>query len=290
MKPPSIHAIMLTLLLISYSAHRVAFGEEVDGDKTSSTNVFKSKARTPWWKIARQKHKEAKAKLAEVIGAPSKKKKGVSDLSSSETKVKSKKGNKTSKKEKKSSGSSKKSSHHPSDHHVASTGAPPPSAANEFPSWACAPERVQKASKVIRTKNVNMKDTDGRPIHAHGGGFLAPLQGGGPHKRWWWYGETAKGNRQHAGVNAYSSGDLLNWKFEGVMISQRTIVGKLRQLKSNAAFGIIRNNASATVIVERPKVVYCPKTKRYVMYFHLDHRQERRPRYHWRLVAVATAE
>ena len=99
MKPPSIHAIMLTLLLISYSAHRVAFGEEVDGDKTSSTNVFKSKARTPWWKIARQKHKEAKAKLAEVVGAPSKKKKGVSDLSSSETKVKSKAGNKTSKKE-----------------------------------------------------------------------------------------------------------------------------------------------------------------------------------------------
>ena len=74
------------------------------------------------------------------------------------------------------------------------------------------------------------------------------------------------------------------------MISQRTILGKLRQLKTNSAFAAIRSNASATVIVERPKVVYCPKTSRYVMYFHLDHRQERRPHYHWRLVAVATAE
>ena len=27
-----------------------------------------------------------------------------------------------------------------------------------------------------------------------------------------------------------------------------------------------------------------------VMWFHLDHRQERKPRYHWRLVAVATSE
>ena len=80
-------------------------------------------------------------------------------------------------------------------------------------------------------------------------------------------------------MNAYSSGDLLNWKFEGVMISQRTIMGKLRQLKTNSAFAVVRSNHSATVIVERPKVVFCPKTRRYVMYFHLDHRQERRPHY-----------
>ena len=47
---------------------------------------------------------------------------------------------------------------------------------------------------------------------------------------------------------------------------------------------------SAVVIVERPKVVYCPLTRKYVMWFHLDHRQEAKPHYHWRLVAVATAE
>ena len=55
--------------------------------------------------------------------------------------------------------------------------------------------------KIIRTKNTNMKDLDGKPIHAHGGGFLAPLQGGGGHKRWWWCGESAKGKPQNAGVN-----------------------------------------------------------------------------------------
>jgi hypothetical protein len=52
----------------------------------------------------------------------------------------------------------------------------------------------------------------------------------------------------------------------------------------------VRANVSAVVIVERPKVVFCPLTQKYVMWFHLDHRQDAKPHYHWRLVAVATAE
>ena len=266
------------------------------GDEESvESPVFKKKEKTPWWKIARQKEKDAKAKVTAEASTGSKKSGSSSSSSSSSKSLPSLLSSKK-KKDKKSSSHSHSSSHSSSSHHSSksSSGAatvhPPPSASHDFPRWACTPERIQKSSKVIRTKNTNMKDLDGKPIHAHGGGFLAPLQGGGGHKRWWWYGESAKGKPQNAGVNAYSSGDLLHWKFEGVMISQRTILGKLRQLKTNSAFAAIRSNASATVIVERPKVVYCPKTSRYVMYFHLDHRQERRPHYHWRLVAVATAE
>lgn len=75
----------------------------------------------------------------------------------------------------------------------------------EFPTWACAPGRIQQASKIVRPINTALKDTEGRPIHAHGGGFLAPGQGGGAHKRWWWYGESAKAQPHSAGVNAYSS-------------------------------------------------------------------------------------
>ena len=108
----------------------------------------------------------------------------------------------------------------------------------EFPSWACSSGRMQKTSKVLRPTNVNMMDTEGRPIHAHGGGFVAPGQGGGPNKRWWWYGESAKNNPLNAGVNAYSSSDLATWKYEGSMISQKTILGKLRQLKSSSAFEV----------------------------------------------------
>jgi hypothetical protein len=162
--------------------------------------------------------------------------------------------------------------------------------APEFPTWACTEDRIQKESRIIRPTDTNLLDIDGKPIHAHGGGFLAPHQGGANHKRWWWYGETSKGNVKGAGVNAYSSSDLLHWKLEGLMINQKTLVDKLRQLKSSSAFDVIRNNQSAVVIVERPKVIYCPKTKKYVMWFHLDHKQAKKPHYHWRLVAVATSD
>lgn len=40
-------------------------------------------------------------------------------------------------------------------------------------------------------------------------------------------------------MNAYSSGDLLTWKYEGAMISQKTILGKLRMLKSSSAFEVV---------------------------------------------------
>ena len=109
----------------------------------------------------------------------------------------------------------------------------------EFPSWACTADRIQHASKIVRPTNTNLLDTEGRPIHAHGGSFVAPGQGGAPHKRWWWYGESAKNNPLNAGVNAYSSSDLLTWKFEGSMISQKTILGKLRQLKTSSAFEVL---------------------------------------------------
>jgi len=64
----------------------------------------------------------------------------------------------------------------------------------EFPTWACAANRIQTDSKIVRPTRTEMVDTEGRPIHAHGGSFLAPGQGGSPHKRWWWYGESAKNN------------------------------------------------------------------------------------------------
>jgi hypothetical protein len=124
-----------------------------------------------------------------------------------------------------------------------------------FPTWACTEDRIQKSSKIIRPTNTELLDVDGKPIHAHGGGFLAPGQGGGNHKRWWWYGETNKANPKTAGINAYSSSDLQHWKLEGLMINQKTLVEKLKQLKTSSAFDVIRNNASAVVIVERPKVM-----------------------------------
>lgn len=94
------------------------------------------------------------------------------------------------------------------------------------------------------------KDTDGTHINAHGGGLL--YKDG----MYYWFGEH-KGttNDARVGVMCYSSKDLYNWKNEGV------------------AFSVSKDpNSEVTSgsIIERPKVIYNARTKKYVMWFHLE--------------------
>ena len=94
-------------------------------------------------------------------------------------------------------------------------------------------------------------DTDGRHINAHGGGIL---------KRgdtYYWFGEHKAEATSDAlvGVTCYSSKDLMNWKNEGVALAV-----------SNEAGSDIERGC----VLERPKVVYNAKTKKYVMWFHLE--------------------
>lgn len=105
-------------------------------------------------------------------------------------------------------------------------------------------------------------DTDGNRINAHGAGLLF-------HKgTWYMYGEykcskttlpegaTWECYRTDAGgVSCYSSKDLMNWKFEGVALRPSTDPNHdLHQSK----------------VVERPKVIYNKKTKRFVMWIHAE--------------------
>ena len=96
-------------------------------------------------------------------------------------------------------------------------------------------------------------DDNGTHINAHGGGILFH-QG-----RYYWFGEHKikgnAGNYAHVGVHCYSSADLYNWKDEGISLSVSD------DSKSDIAKGCI---------LERPKVIYCAKTGKYVMYFHLE--------------------
>jgi len=96
------------------------------------------------------------------------------------------------------------------------------------------------------------KDNRGKHINAHGGGIL--FRNG----LYYWYGEhkdelTSDAN---VGFNCYSSADLLNWKFEGVVLP------------------VVTDNAGSDItkgcIMERPKVVYNEKTRKYVLWFHLE--------------------
>jgi hypothetical protein len=94
------------------------------------------------------------------------------------------------------------------------------------------------------------KDTDGTHINAHGGGFL--FKDG----TYYWYGEhKGKSSKAKVGITVYTSDDLYNWKNEGVALS----VSKDPD-----------SEITSGSVMERPKVVYNKKTGKYVMWFHLE--------------------
>jgi len=107
-------------------------------------------------------------------------------------------------------------------------------------------------------------DTDGNMINAHGGGILYH------DSTYYWYGEY-KGDSTYwnpkvpswecyrteaGGVSCYSSQNLVDWKFEGVVLpsDQNDTTSELHY--SN--------------VLERPKVIYNDKTKKFVMWLHVD--------------------
>ena len=94
--------------------------------------------------------------------------------------------------------------------------------------------------------------TDGKHINAHGGSIIKSG------KTYYWYGEhrieNEKGMSQD-GVSLYTSTDLKVWKNCGLVL--RSVADTLSDISQGC-------------IMERPKVVYNPQTKRYVMLFHLE--------------------
>jgi hypothetical protein len=96
-------------------------------------------------------------------------------------------------------------------------------------------------------------DNHGVHINAHGGGVL--FHAG----VYYWFGEHKiageAGNAAHVGVHAYSSADLYHWKDEGIAL----------QVSDDPQSPVARG-----CILERPKVIFNPRTKKFVMWFHLE--------------------
>jgi hypothetical protein len=94
-------------------------------------------------------------------------------------------------------------------------------------------------------------DQNGDHIQAHGGGIIRLG------KTYYWYGEERRqgldSNKRY--VSCYTSRDLRNWTFKGDVL----------QLSDP-------ENLGPHWVCERPKVFYNSKTKKYVMYLHLDDR------------------
>ncbi|BES61735.1 glycoside hydrolase family 43 protein [Dysgonomonas capnocytophagoides] len=107
-------------------------------------------------------------------------------------------------------------------------------------------------------------DTEGNMINAHGSGILY-------HEgTYYWYGEY-KGDSTYwnpkvpswecyrteaGGVSCYSSKDLSNWKFEGVVL-EPNLTDTLSELHPSN-------------VLERPKVIYNDQTKKFVLWLHVD--------------------
>jgi len=106
-------------------------------------------------------------------------------------------------------------------------------------------------------------DTDGNPINAHGAGILF-------HEgKYYWFGEIKKGKTwlvenqswecyrvDAGGVSCYMSENLYDWKNLGVALAP-----EMTDSTSDIHF---------SKVLERPKVVYNEKTRKFVMWLHLD--------------------
>ena len=96
-------------------------------------------------------------------------------------------------------------------------------------------------------------DDGGVPINAHGGGLL--FHDG----LYYWFGEHKiagpRGNSAQVGVHCYSSPDLYHWKDEGIALP----------VSEDRTSDIARG-----CIIERPKVLFNARTRKFVLWFHLE--------------------
>ena len=125
-------------------------------------------------------------------------------------------------------------------------------------------KKEKEATPRIITPGTVWLDTDGNRINAHGAGIL--YHDG----TYYWYGE-AKGDSTYwnpkvpswecyrteaGGVSCYSSQNLVDWKYEGLV------------LPSNQTDSTSELHFSH--VLERPKVIYNEKTGKFVMWLHVD--------------------
>ncbi|MBP1637213.1 MAG: Xylan 1,3-beta-xylosidase [Bacteroidetes bacterium] len=125
--------------------------------------------------------------------------------------------------------------------------------------FACTPasEKSAKINGEVWT------DIDGNKINAHGGGILF-YEG-----TYYWYGEN-KGDSTYllkdvktwecwradaGGVSCYSSKNLIDWKFEGIVLPVSTDP---------------TSELNPSQVIERPKVIYNEKTHKFVMWMHIE--------------------
>ncbi len=116
-------------------------------------------------------------------------------------------------------------------------------------------------------------DTEGNILHAHGGYIL--FQDG----VYYWYGENRLNNIY---VSCYASTDLVHWEFRNHILTTESAVQGTR-VRADLS---LKNEKGGKVNLERPKVIYNKKTKKYVLWIHYENGIN----YHCASAAVATCD
>ena len=129
--------------------------------------------------------------------------------------------------------------------------------------------RVVLAANATIYPLINMTDTDGNSIQAHGGAILKSASS--DDSNWYWFGEDKAGETDSGsfiGVNCYRSSDFSSWEAVGHVLEP-----------------IPGSKIDSEAVVERPKVIYNDVNDEYVMWFHSDNSS-----YGAAMVGVATSK
>ncbi|MBR6844391.1 MAG: family 43 glycosylhydrolase [Bacteroidales bacterium] len=121
----------------------------------------------------------------------------------------------------------------------------------------------QQQARAIRSGEL-WYDDSGRHINAHGGGILKYGD------TWYWFGEHKDDRTSDAlvGVMCYASKDLVHWRNCGVALSVTDEAPGQRARRRGGA--TTDSDIERGCILERPKVIYNPVTKKFCMWFHLE--------------------
>lgn len=120
-------------------------------------------------------------------------------------------------------------------------------------------------------------DTDGNVIHAHGGHMLH-------HDGWWyWYGENRTENNY---VSCYRTKDFKSFEFRGNIITTKTPTEGYRVQTDLSLAGKNVDGTIHKVNLERPKVLWCERTKKFVLWCHYENGVD----YHDARCAVASSD
>lgn len=116
-------------------------------------------------------------------------------------------------------------------------------------------------------------DTEGNPIHAHGG-YIISFNG-----YYYWYGEDRRDNKY---VSCYRSTNLTDWEFRNHVL---TTDSKMEGYRVRTKL-MLSNEDGSKVNLERPKVLYNEKTGKFVLWVHFENGKN----YHDAAIGIASCD